>query len=214
MNYTKNYRLPQWVKEDRIMMDDFNAAMSSMESGMTRTDAKPTPPSLPPTPPSRSPTPRPTPSPTPWATTPPPERTRRSAWASAPRSSSSPAWGIPNCQTATPPGRFTSDSPQETRSPAGLDLQTEVLSSTSRERMSCVRTTASMERSMTTSRSSNKGNPQGPRPLGVLCWVRDMRFTSGRDYAFVPSSSSPDPSSGLETTLVIGVLFTMKESSV
>ena len=40
MNYTKNYRLPQWVKEDRIMMDDFNAAMSSMESGMTRTDAK------------------------------------------------------------------------------------------------------------------------------------------------------------------------------
>ena len=23
MNYTKNYRLPQWVKEDRIMMDDF-----------------------------------------------------------------------------------------------------------------------------------------------------------------------------------------------
>ncbi|WP_305117846.1 hypothetical protein [uncultured Adlercreutzia sp.] len=35
MNYTKNYRLPQWVKEDRIMMDDFNAAMASMESGMT-----------------------------------------------------------------------------------------------------------------------------------------------------------------------------------
>ena len=40
MNYTKNYRLPQWVKEDRIMMDDFNAAMSSMESGMTRTAAQ------------------------------------------------------------------------------------------------------------------------------------------------------------------------------
>ena len=32
MNYTKNYRLPQWVKEDRIMMDDFNAAMASMEA--------------------------------------------------------------------------------------------------------------------------------------------------------------------------------------
>ena len=27
MNYTKNYRLPQWVKEDRIMMDDFNASV-------------------------------------------------------------------------------------------------------------------------------------------------------------------------------------------
>ena len=40
MNYTKNYRLPQWVKEDRIMMDDFNAAMASMESGMTRAEGK------------------------------------------------------------------------------------------------------------------------------------------------------------------------------
>ena len=40
MNYTKNYRLPQWVKSDRIMMDDFNAAMSSMESGMTRAEGK------------------------------------------------------------------------------------------------------------------------------------------------------------------------------
>ncbi len=40
MNYTKNYRLPQWVKEDRIMMDDFNAMNSSIESGLTRTDAK------------------------------------------------------------------------------------------------------------------------------------------------------------------------------
>ena len=27
-------------QEDRIMMDDFNAAMSSMESGMTRTAAQ------------------------------------------------------------------------------------------------------------------------------------------------------------------------------
>ena len=40
MNYTKNYRLPQWVKSDRIMMDDFNAAMASMESGMTRAEGK------------------------------------------------------------------------------------------------------------------------------------------------------------------------------
>ena len=35
MNYTKNYRLPQWVKEDRIMMDDFNAMNSSIENGLT-----------------------------------------------------------------------------------------------------------------------------------------------------------------------------------
>ena len=36
MEYTKNYHLPQWVKEDRIMMEDFNAAMSSIESGIGR----------------------------------------------------------------------------------------------------------------------------------------------------------------------------------
>lgn len=35
MNYTTNYHLPQWVKTDRIMMDDFNAAMSSLEEGLT-----------------------------------------------------------------------------------------------------------------------------------------------------------------------------------
>ena len=40
MNYTKNNRLPQWVKEDRIMMDDFNAMNSSIESGMTKTAAQ------------------------------------------------------------------------------------------------------------------------------------------------------------------------------
>ena len=40
MNYTKNYRLPQWVKEDRIMMDDFNAMNTSIESGLTKTAAK------------------------------------------------------------------------------------------------------------------------------------------------------------------------------
>lgn len=39
MNYTQNYHLPQWVKEDRIMMEDFNAAMASMESGMTASTA-------------------------------------------------------------------------------------------------------------------------------------------------------------------------------
>ena len=40
MNYTKNYRLPQWVKEDRIMMDDFNAMNTSIESGLTKTAAQ------------------------------------------------------------------------------------------------------------------------------------------------------------------------------
>lgn len=35
MEYTKNYHLPQWVKEDRIMMDDFNAAMAGIEAGLT-----------------------------------------------------------------------------------------------------------------------------------------------------------------------------------
>lgn len=35
MNYTENYHLPQWKKEDRIMMDDFNAAMANLEEGIT-----------------------------------------------------------------------------------------------------------------------------------------------------------------------------------
>lgn len=35
MNYTTNYHLPQWAKEDRIMMEDFNDAMSRIEEGMT-----------------------------------------------------------------------------------------------------------------------------------------------------------------------------------
>lgn len=35
MNYTKNYHLPQWVKEDRIMMDDFNQMCADLEAGMT-----------------------------------------------------------------------------------------------------------------------------------------------------------------------------------
>ena len=37
MNYTKTYHLPQWEKSDRIMMDDFNAAMSNIESGLKKT---------------------------------------------------------------------------------------------------------------------------------------------------------------------------------
>ena len=34
MEYTKNYHLPQWAEEDRIMMEDFNDAMASIESGL------------------------------------------------------------------------------------------------------------------------------------------------------------------------------------
>ena len=34
MNYTQNYQLPQWEKTDRIMMDDFNDAMSKVEDGL------------------------------------------------------------------------------------------------------------------------------------------------------------------------------------
>lgn len=34
MNYTPNYQFPQWEKEDRIMMDDFNDAMSKVEDGL------------------------------------------------------------------------------------------------------------------------------------------------------------------------------------
>ena len=36
MNYTENYHLPQWVETDRVLMEDFNAAMSSIENGLTR----------------------------------------------------------------------------------------------------------------------------------------------------------------------------------
>ncbi|MDE6880171.1 MAG: hypothetical protein K2P20_02305 [Oscillospiraceae bacterium] len=35
MNYTEHYHLPQWKKDDRIMMEDFNAAMANLESGIT-----------------------------------------------------------------------------------------------------------------------------------------------------------------------------------
>ena len=35
MNYTQNHHLPQWVKSDRIMMDDFNQMCRDIESGMT-----------------------------------------------------------------------------------------------------------------------------------------------------------------------------------
>lgn len=35
MNYTNNYHLPQWEKSDKIKMADFNAAMGSIETGLT-----------------------------------------------------------------------------------------------------------------------------------------------------------------------------------
>jgi len=34
MEYTKNYHLPQWAEEDRIMMTDFNQAMTDVESAI------------------------------------------------------------------------------------------------------------------------------------------------------------------------------------
>ena len=34
MNYTEKYHLPQWVKEDRIMMEDFNQMCADMEAGL------------------------------------------------------------------------------------------------------------------------------------------------------------------------------------
>lgn len=36
MQYTKNYHLPQWVKEDRIMMNDFNQMCADMEAGLNK----------------------------------------------------------------------------------------------------------------------------------------------------------------------------------
>ena len=34
MEYTTNYHLPQWVETDRIMMEDFNDAMSGIDGGI------------------------------------------------------------------------------------------------------------------------------------------------------------------------------------
>ena len=35
MDHTTNYQLPQWVKSDRIMMDDFNDANSKIDAALT-----------------------------------------------------------------------------------------------------------------------------------------------------------------------------------
>lgn len=34
MNYTEKYHLPQWVKTDRIMMEDFNQMCTDIEAGL------------------------------------------------------------------------------------------------------------------------------------------------------------------------------------
>ncbi len=34
MQHTQNYQLPTWEKEDRILMEDFNSAMSNIESAI------------------------------------------------------------------------------------------------------------------------------------------------------------------------------------
>ena len=39
MNYTEKYHLPQWVETDRIMMEDFNAAMAGIEEGLNEANA-------------------------------------------------------------------------------------------------------------------------------------------------------------------------------
>ena len=40
MKYTEKYHLPQWVKEDRIMMEDFNQMCSDIEAGLERNAAE------------------------------------------------------------------------------------------------------------------------------------------------------------------------------
>ena len=37
MNYTENYHPPQWVKSDRIMMEDFNQMCADIEAGLSQT---------------------------------------------------------------------------------------------------------------------------------------------------------------------------------
>lgn len=39
MDYTTNHHLPQWIKSDRIMMDDFNQMCRDIEAGLNRTQS-------------------------------------------------------------------------------------------------------------------------------------------------------------------------------
>lgn len=36
MNHTENHGLPQWEKEDRIQMEDFNAAMATIDAALPK----------------------------------------------------------------------------------------------------------------------------------------------------------------------------------
>jgi len=40
MNYTSNHHLPQWIRSDRVRMDDFNAAMANIDAALTTAIAK------------------------------------------------------------------------------------------------------------------------------------------------------------------------------
>ena len=40
MNYTTNYHLPPWVETDRILMEDFNEAMSGIDGGIAAAKAR------------------------------------------------------------------------------------------------------------------------------------------------------------------------------
>ena len=39
MTYTTNYHLPQWVESDRILMEDFNQAMETLDGGIAAAKA-------------------------------------------------------------------------------------------------------------------------------------------------------------------------------
>ena len=41
MNYTENYQLPQWEENDRILMADFNEAMSKIDGAIAQVSAQP-----------------------------------------------------------------------------------------------------------------------------------------------------------------------------
>ena len=40
MNYTENYQLPQWVASDRVLMADFNDAMSKTDQALLGLEEK------------------------------------------------------------------------------------------------------------------------------------------------------------------------------
>lgn len=40
MKYTEHYHLPQWVKEDRVMMEDFNQMCANVDAGLAGNDGR------------------------------------------------------------------------------------------------------------------------------------------------------------------------------